>query len=177
MFVCVLFTGIALSLQFLSTIRTLMQADNSSVVDSCPPEIWTQIFYHACTDTGFTGRSVSATSRYFHELVKAIKLRSVALFNIKQIAKFVELVEALPCWERVVENLYLTTYGLPSPNSEASDDAYPPANAQVREDDVDQIYGPGSDVVRPSTVNTSNVRLWAYLNNISGYFPGQYSRQ
>jgi len=134
--------------QFLSTIR-VMRNNNSSVVDSCPPEIWTQIFYHACTDTGFTGRSVSATSRHFRELVKATKLRSIALFNIKQIAAFVKLVEALPCWERVVENLYLTTCGLPSPNPEAPDGAYLPANAQVQ--DVDQIYGPGSGVARPST--------------------------
>ena len=83
---------------------------NCSIINSCPPEIWSQIFYSACTDTGFTGRSISSTSRYFHEIAKKIRLRSVALFSIKQIIAFVKLVEALPLGERLVENLYITTY-------------------------------------------------------------------
>lgn len=86
-----------------------------SIINSCPPEIWSQIVYQPCTDTGFTGRSISATSRYFHEIAKKVRLRSVALFTIEQIIAFVKLVEGLPSGEPLVENLYiLLTYDFPA---------------------------------------------------------------
>lgn len=81
-----------------------------SIINSCPTEIWSQIFYRACTDTGFTSCSISATSRYFHEIAKKVRLRSVALFSTEQIITFANLIEALPLGERLVENLYITTY-------------------------------------------------------------------
>jgi hypothetical protein len=146
----------------------MMRDNDNSVIDSCPPEIWTQIFYHACTDTGFTGRSVSATCRHFHELAKCVKLRSVALFSTEQIIAFVKLAEALPCWERVIENLYLTTYGLPLklPNSKALDGAYPPADLQALEEALDRL----EFIAPPPTVNISQCSVLV-LFKVPVYFP------
>jgi len=58
-----------------SMTRAMLDTEDShcSIINSCPPEIWSQIFYRACIDTGFTGRSISATSRYSTRLPKKKK--------------------------------------------------------------------------------------------------------
>ena len=76
----------------------------------CPPEIWHDILWFACTDTGFTGRSISLTSRLFHELSKPVKLRSVGLRGVVHIIDFLNLIERTPVVERRVENLFISTH-------------------------------------------------------------------
>ncbi|KAJ3505782.1 hypothetical protein NLJ89_g7236 [Agrocybe chaxingu] len=75
-----------------------------------PTEVWTQIFLLACTDTGITGRSLSQTNRYFNAASRHVKLRSVAIRGLVQAVGFVNMIEALPRKERVVENLYVSMY-------------------------------------------------------------------
>src|SRR6266446_2818496 len=85
-----------------------------STMDLCPPEIWRDILWLACTDTGFTGRSISLTSRFFHELSKHVKFRSVALRGVVQIIDFLNVIERTPYPQ--VENLFISThngFGLP----------------------------------------------------------------
>lgn len=82
----------------------------------CPPEVWHNILWFACTDTGFTGRSISLTSRFFHELSKSVKLRSVGLRGVVQIIDFLNVIERTPVVYRRVENLFISTHngcGLP----------------------------------------------------------------
>ena len=79
-------------------------------MQACPPEIWLDIFWLACTDTGFTGRSISLTSRFFYELSKPVKLRSVGLQGVVQIIDFLNLIERTPVVHRRVENLFISTH-------------------------------------------------------------------
>jgi len=79
-------------------------------MQACPPEIWLHIFWLACTDTGFTGRSISLTSRFFYELSKPVKLRSVGLQGVVQIIDFLNLIERMPVIHRRVENLFISTH-------------------------------------------------------------------
>jgi len=77
-------------------------------MDLCPPEIWHDILWLACTDTGFTGRSISLTSRSFYELSRHVKLRSVALRSVVQIIGFLNVIERTPYPQ--VENLFISTH-------------------------------------------------------------------
>ncbi|KIM44936.1 hypothetical protein M413DRAFT_66764 [Hebeloma cylindrosporum] len=80
------------------------------MLSPCPPEVWHEILWLACTDTGFTGRSISLTSRLFHELSKPAKLCSVGLRGVVQIIDFLNLIEQTPVVYRRVENLFISTH-------------------------------------------------------------------
>jgi hypothetical protein len=87
----------------------------------------------------------------------------VALFSIEQIITFANLVEALPLGERLVENLYITTYYAARENLRAL---------------CKEFYKPGFDtrVVVPSMVNALlDVRFGPIL--IFCIFPGKYTQQ
>jgi len=121
-------------------------------MQACPPEIWLDIFWLACTDTGFTGRSISLTSRFFYELSKPVKLRSVGLRGVVQIIDFLNLIERTPVVHRRVENLFISTHNGCDPPEDVLSDAI---EALVN------LYEPGYDirVHHPSSV----VRLSAFL--------------
>jgi len=65
-------------------------------MDKTPPEVWEKIFSFACTDTGFTGRSLSLVSKYVHETSKSVKLQSIALRGYAQMLTFADLLEQTP---------------------------------------------------------------------------------
>ncbi|TFK67717.1 hypothetical protein BDN72DRAFT_842730 [Pluteus cervinus] len=62
-----------------------------------PIEIWEEICGYACTDGGFTGRSLSCTSRSINQLTKRMKLYSLAIIRTRQLfhlaAKFLQKEE------------------------------------------------------------------------------------
>lgn len=97
-------------------------------MDQIPSEIWTYIFSHACTDTGFTGLSLSLVSRFFHEAVQPVKLQSVALFGAQSIVSFDSSVLTLPASLRRVRYLLISFRSLPRPS--AFDSAKPDRNKQ-----------------------------------------------
>ena len=97
--------------------------------------------------TGFTGRSISLTSRFFYELSKPVKLRSVGLQGVVQIINFLNLIERTPVVHVRVENLFISTHN----TSEVPGDVM---EALVN------LYKPGYDIqVQPSSV----VRLSVFL--------------
>ncbi|PPQ75886.1 hypothetical protein CVT24_000741 [Panaeolus cyanescens] len=79
-------------------------------MDQLPAEIWTQIISHACNDNGFTARSLSQTSHYFHTLSKPFRFRSVVVRGIPQLINFCRILEATADRDRIVKNLFLSTY-------------------------------------------------------------------
>jgi len=76
-------------------------------MDHCPIEIWSQIFTLACTDNGFTGRSLSLTSRYIHELSKSVKLQSLSVTKPQQIRGLARLLADTPPKYRRVRYLFI----------------------------------------------------------------------
>ncbi|KAF9522622.1 hypothetical protein CPB83DRAFT_887439 [Crepidotus variabilis] len=77
---------------------------------SLPPELWAEIFGLACSDNGFSGRSISNVCRYFHEVCKPVKYRSVAILGIPSAIKFLLVIQNLPQEHRRVESMYLSLY-------------------------------------------------------------------
>ncbi|KAF7308358.1 hypothetical protein HMN09_00684300 [Mycena chlorophos] len=65
------------------------------MLQSLPPELLSETFQRACTDSGFTGRSLSLVSRYIHTASAPFKYQSLALFGRKQILGFASTLEAL----------------------------------------------------------------------------------
>jgi hypothetical protein len=57
-------------------------------MESIPPEILSLIFSYACTDDGYTGRSLSLVSRYISDVSKPYKLQSVAVRGMWQVLEF-----------------------------------------------------------------------------------------
>ena len=62
-------------------------------MEHCPPEIWHKIFLSACTDGGFTGRSLLLTSHSFRAVAAPVCLHSVALKSLKQVITFATTFE------------------------------------------------------------------------------------
>ncbi|KAJ7251414.1 hypothetical protein C8J57DRAFT_1078181 [Mycena rebaudengoi] len=65
-------------------------------MNQAPPEIYAHIFSYACTDSGYTGRSLSLVSKYFHEVSKPAILQSIALYGRAQILAFAALLDQTP---------------------------------------------------------------------------------
>jgi hypothetical protein len=78
-------------------------------MDRCPVEVCTQIFAHACTDNGFTGRSLSLTSRYIRETSKPTKLQSLSVTTPQQIHGLAHLITHTPPRYRRVRYLFLSS--------------------------------------------------------------------
>ena len=62
----------------------------------CPPEVCSQIFAIACTDGGYTGRALSAVSRYIHRTSSSYKFQSIALHNAHQTSSFASVLSRTP---------------------------------------------------------------------------------
>jgi hypothetical protein len=77
------------------------------MIDRAPPEICAHIFSFACTDSGYTGRSLSLVSRYFHEVSKPAKLQSIALYGHAQILAFAALLDQTPPYLRTTRALLI----------------------------------------------------------------------
>ena len=75
---------------------------------TCPNEILSFIFAEACTDDGFTGRSLSLVSRRIHDTSRRYALQSVALYGSYQLSAFASLLDKVNPEDRGVRHLYLT---------------------------------------------------------------------
>ncbi|KAI0052065.1 hypothetical protein FA95DRAFT_1554041 [Auriscalpium vulgare] len=64
-------------------------------MNSCPPEIHAQIFSLACTDDGFTGRSLSHVSRYVRQASAPFQWQSLVISGARKTKKFAELLDEL----------------------------------------------------------------------------------
>ena len=82
-------------------------------------EIWNQIFTLACTDNGFTGRSLSLVSRYIYKTSKSAKLQSLSVTKPQQIHALARLIAETPPNHRRVRYLFIAS---PGPHDDESDD-------------------------------------------------------
>ncbi|KAK7688977.1 hypothetical protein QCA50_007668 [Cerrena zonata] len=77
-------------------------------LNECPPEIIQYIFSFACTDNGYTGRSLSLVSHFINEVAKPICLQSVALYTLDQVGAFNTYLHSRDPHHRIVRSLYIT---------------------------------------------------------------------
>ncbi|KAI0650400.1 hypothetical protein C8Q79DRAFT_1006672 [Trametes meyenii] len=83
-------------------------------VTDIPTEIWRVIIPQACTDGGFTGRSLALTSKYFHSQSLAFRFHSVMLSSLGHLERFLKLLDNQPkdC-KSSIEHLYLSFHDEP----------------------------------------------------------------
>ncbi|KZP08182.1 hypothetical protein FIBSPDRAFT_939142 [Athelia psychrophila] len=85
-----------------------------------PSEIWRNISSEACTDTGFTGLSLSLVSKFVHAASEPVKLQSVALFGPHRITAFDSFLLEVPAHLRRVRYLFISCHSLPTDGVKAS---------------------------------------------------------
>ncbi|KIM83117.1 hypothetical protein PILCRDRAFT_70053, partial [Piloderma croceum F 1598] len=79
-----------------------------TLLNRCPLEICFQIFAFACTDGGYTGRSLSAVSRYIRDISSSYKFQSVALHHTRQTVSFASVLDGIPPHLRGVAFLFIS---------------------------------------------------------------------
>jgi hypothetical protein len=80
------------SLYYERTCAYVMSSIRGSL-DSCPVELCDRIFEFACTDAGYTGRSLSLVSKYVNQTSKRYMLQCRALHGVDKIVAFVGVLE------------------------------------------------------------------------------------
>jgi len=78
-------------------------------MDRCPIEVWNHIFTFACTDNGFTGRTLSLVSRYIHDTSKSAKLQSLSVTKPQQIHGLARLIANTPPKYRRIRHLFIAS--------------------------------------------------------------------
>jgi hypothetical protein len=76
-------------------------------MDKFPVEIWHLIFSLACTDDGFTGRSLSLASTHLREISAPFKYQSIAITHWSQIIAFSQLFCKLPASQKKTVALFV----------------------------------------------------------------------
>ena len=91
------------------------------------PELWHQIITTACTDGGFTGTSLTLTSRFFREQSFSNRFRSLAFTSLTSLEAFIAFADAQPKEKSPIRihHLYLSFTG--EVNSEPAA-LHPPLN-------------------------------------------------
>ncbi|KAI0677212.1 hypothetical protein C8Q78DRAFT_987646 [Trametes maxima] len=83
-------------------------------VTDVPTEIWQNILSQACTDGGFTGRSLSLTSRFFYSQSHSSRYCSLLFDSVKRLEGFLETLRAQAGGYRpVIEHLYISFHDEP----------------------------------------------------------------
>ena len=77
-----------------------------STMKRCPTEILCYIFAEACTDGGYTGRSLSLVSKRVCGASRRYALQSIALYGSSQLSAFASLLDTVDADSRVY-HLYL----------------------------------------------------------------------
>lgn len=83
-------------------------------------ELWVKITAYACTDGGYTGRSLSLVSRTMHSIIKPVRYNSVALIGNRKLLAFSEQLAAMRA-APLVRHLFIADID-PFTNSCALDD-------------------------------------------------------
>jgi hypothetical protein len=94
------------SLYYERTCAYVMSSIRGSL-DSCPAELCDRIFEFACTDAGYTGRSLSLVSKYVNQTSKRYMLQCVALHGVDKIVAFVGVLERTSKELRRVRHLFI----------------------------------------------------------------------
>lgn len=76
-------------------------------MNTCPPELHAYICQLACTDDGYTVRSLNLVSRYFRNISISFLYRSIAISGIGQINQLASRLENTPPHLRQLRHLYL----------------------------------------------------------------------
>lgn len=80
----------------------------ASLTERIPTEIWTEICIAACTDTGFTGRSLACLSQFFRLVSQPVQYQSIALHGFEQIIAFASILDRTPTLHCQVKYLFIT---------------------------------------------------------------------
>ncbi|KAI0650401.1 hypothetical protein C8Q79DRAFT_1006673 [Trametes meyenii] len=79
-----------------------------------PTEIWQDILSEACTDGGFTGRSLSLTSRFFYSQSLSSRYRSLVFESLQRLEGFLKaLRNHTDGYRPIIEHLYISFYDEP----------------------------------------------------------------
>jgi hypothetical protein len=79
----------------------------SRPMETCPSEIWHEIFAFACTDSGLTGRSLSLVSKPFHDISGPLKYQSIAITRWRQLIAFSQTFPQLPDLQKKIKYLFI----------------------------------------------------------------------
>jgi hypothetical protein len=92
-----------------STLSTtgMSEMSLSRPMETCPSEIWHEIFAFACTDTGLTGRSLSLVSKRFHDISGPLKYQSIAITRWRQLISFSQTFSQLPDLQKKIKYLFI----------------------------------------------------------------------
>lgn len=94
------------------------------MLELLPPEICKQIYEKACDDDGRTGRALSLTSRYVHDVSAEFKYRSIAIWGMPQILKCFKVLEAKPPHLRRIIHLFISAHEQIRPGEKGPIDGY-----------------------------------------------------
>lgn len=100
-----------------------------------PQEIWEAIFALACTDSGYTGRSLALTCKFFDEASLSVRYQRVALFGSQHIISFDNVLRNAPPHARHVRFLYISLRSRKSSELEEGDAGVTSQNT-IRADNV-----------------------------------------
>ena len=77
-------------------------------MDTCPNEIWHEIFAFACADAGSTGRPLSLVSKRFHDISWPLKYQSmIAITRWRQLIAFPQTFSRLPDLQKKIKRLFI----------------------------------------------------------------------
>jgi hypothetical protein len=76
-------------------------------MEHCPTEVLHEIFALACTDGGYTARSLSLVSRIIYQKSRYSRFHSVACHGAAQTLRFAAILQKTPPHFRVVRHLFL----------------------------------------------------------------------
>jgi len=108
-----------------------------------PTEIWHKIFMLACTDDGYTGRSLSLVSTKFHDVSAPFKYQSLVITHWSRIVAFSQMFCQLPDHQKKIKYLFVhNPYILHAAegNSRLSDASRIREEGQSEEEDDDDEY-------------------------------------
>lgn len=91
---------------------------NLHTMEHCPIELWLKIAAFACTDGGYTGRSLSLVSRTMRDVVKPVRFQTVSLSSEEQLLAFSRLLAhpiLLPAIRHILASSSLLPHGNPPP--------------------------------------------------------------
>ena len=76
-------------------------------LENLPPEILLKIILDACTDGGFTGRSLSLVSKHIHAVSKPAKFHSITIHGVWQLLQFIQLLDTISLHTQPVHHLFI----------------------------------------------------------------------
>ncbi|KAI0775895.1 hypothetical protein BD413DRAFT_255403 [Trametes elegans] len=81
----------------------------TALIEHVPTEIWRAVLSIACTDGGYTGRSLALTSKFFHSQSLPARFRTVAFKSLQRLEDFLTYLDTqLRGFCPHIEHLYLS---------------------------------------------------------------------